>query len=113
MASVARRYAIAQLLAYLLIVAVAVLGFSTFERRQEALAREQAILSAQEARICETARINRASLRNLTIAITMLGEDLVLDGKPRSSADPEERLSLARLEAFRITQLATLTGRSC
>lgn len=85
--------------AYVLIVAVAMLGFWNADRDDE--------------QMCESALENREAIRSLANATDTLGRDLVLDGKPESKADPDERRALDRIAKFREEQEKLLSAPVC
>lgn len=84
------------LIAYVLIVAVGVVGFFQFGQVQNDL--------------CTEAAQNRTAIRNLTIGVTSLGTELVKDDPPLNG---EERAAIARLREFQETQLALLDVPIC
>lgn len=92
-----RNVAAAQLVAYLMIITIAVLGFARFQQTQED--------------ICRQAQANRQATRNLVVAIDALGQQLVLgsDEKPT----PEQLATLKVFKEFRDQQLTLLEGPVC
>lgn len=86
-----------QLSAYALVVMVGVFGFWTLQQTQQD--------------ICDTARENREVSRNIVLAITELGANLRLQGKPVSLATPRERKALAILSEFKREQMVLLNRR--
>jgi hypothetical protein len=90
---------LAQVGAYLLILAVAVLGLQVERHNDQQL--------------CESGKDNRHALRNLAVAVDSLGRTLVLEGKPRSKASAEEAAALAALDDFRERQVHLLNEPVC
>lgn len=93
------RRAWGQLLAYVLILIVALFGFLE--------------LSEHNKHICDTARDNRNASRNIVIAVDELGRALVDDGKPHDQLTPEEQHAIEIIEDFREDQLDLLKEPVC
>ncbi len=83
-------------LAYLLIVAVALVGFLQFEQ-------EDTESQRQRDRLCAEAKVNREALRQVYVDVANLGRQLVGDDDPMTDAAQR-----ARLDAFERERLANL-----
>lgn len=94
-----RNVALAQLCAYLLIIAVAVLAFRDS--------------NAQQDDICSAAAENREATRNLVIAIYTLGAQLVIQDGDDKPPTPGQQRALDQFAEFRDTQLALLADVPC
>jgi hypothetical protein len=94
-----RRIAVAQLVAYVMIVAV--FAFSSWQAEQ------------QDEHICESAHENREATRALVIAIGDLGTDLVVGNDDPDSPTPEQQATLDKFAKFQAAQLAALAGPVC
>lgn len=94
-----RWYDYGWVMSYLGILAVAVLGFWDS--------------SQQVDQICNTAEENRIAITNVVSAVERLGEDLVLEGKPPSTATPEEQRAIDILMDFKERQMKLLDEPVC
>lgn len=97
---------VGQLVAYLLIVTMGVIGFWSLDRANERLDKQDLI-------ICQTAAENRAAIRNLAIAIEVLGSSLIVGDKPESKWTPREQVSMSRLDEFHRTTSKMLSAPVC
>jgi hypothetical protein len=88
-----------QLGAYLLFVIFGLVGFWEMQRVDQ--------------NFCEAGTENREAVRNLTMAISSLGVDLVTEGKAFSELSPQERDAVQRFRAFERKQLALLELPIC
>lgn len=95
-----RRVTMAQLVAYLLIVTVAVFGFYQIDQQNQT--------------ICSSTGDNREAIRNVVKAIDRLGVSLVLEGRrSMENATPGEEAAVERIRAFSAQQLRLLETKAC
>lgn len=87
-----------QLVAFLFIGALGVVGFAYVQGEQERLAR---VVDFQ----CEQAEERRGQIRDLTIAVGSLGRDLTNSGSQQGDPNPRREALIERLEKFEIEQL--------
>ena len=92
-----RRIALWQLAAYVLIVSISLIGWWRIEKEADAR--------------CTAGEANREALRNIVVAIEMLGTDLVTGGE--NPTTPEQEETLKQFADFREEQLALLDGPVC
>lgn len=88
-----------QLGAYLLIVVMAMVGFYEMGKVDD--------------KFCQSGQENREAIRNLTIAISALGQDLIRDDQPLNELDAEDREALRAFRTFEADQVALLEPPVC
>lgn len=94
-----RRIRNGQILAYLLIIIVAGIGFWSIRQTQD--------------QMCNSAKENRIAIQNLTIGVHALGFNLIVEGKPRDKWSADEEEAVEDLDEFRAEQKRLLALPVC